>query len=240
MTSIGGTIFTPPRDGDGERIYPGIPDRLVCGYEYSIAVRVQEEIKNTKNLNYRVLYDRAKAIAKDRVGRITCPANCGPVLSWEVARAWDNEFDGNPLVAYAVVEFVVLCPQKKEENRSLKAPGANDFAQPKHEPVGHVFEDAVEFIKTEQVTPVAIACVVGLPNWIGYTFEYREYDYDCSDHKKGDAPFRRRAQSRARILAAQCFTCPPPCTFRVRTTTSGSTCLDDYVVVPVKVEVACA
>jgi hypothetical protein len=143
-------------------------------------------------------------------------------------------------VAYATIEFIVLCPERSERDRNLNTPAAADFTNPKHEPPRHDFGQVDEFIETEQVARTNLVCNQGRPLWIPFDFTYREYDARCSDYNNETKSFERRAKEYAKFLAEQTFFCPPPCNLHVRARALGSTCNFDEVTVRVHVEVDCS
>lgn len=227
-------VYNPPRDGQGESIYPSFPKELLCGQKYHLTVRIAKRVEDCRHVNYRDIYECAKGVATDRIHQLNCFRTCGPKRVWQIARQWDCDVNR---IAFAVVTYIAFCPDTGQKGESgLTEPKAESFNDSHAEPPGHKpteFGYAHEVIELNYDEYDRLNC--GIKR---FKVHYEEQTPDdCASYHSDHGPFFRNAQQAA-VNFAQFLRCPANCSTKVflELTPLGSTCSGATGVAEVQVQ----
>lgn len=112
---------------------PAVPDTLTewvmtppesslakCSTPFQFSVRVEQAVPNCEAADFRLLYERALALAQSRIAHYTCPKGCGPAYAWILSQSWDCDVPvGETRTrAAANVGYGVTCPAAPEDKDS--------------------------------------------------------------------------------------------------------------------------
>ena len=207
-----GTDGELPRGvGGGERgmeysVYSQIPATLVCGTTYKLTVGVRQQVAGCQNFNFAQMYNRTVAVANARFAELSCPEGCRPIYTWQIARRWDCQDIFGQRLAYAMIQFGILCPRETDAKPAgLAPPTAAALGSPVQEPAGYLqIQESNEVVLEEIGGTIDIPC----PGSDLITFVYTEKVPSCNNLNY--QPFVQQAENRALFHYNQ-LQCTAPC-----------------------------